>query len=481
MKTIAQLIAQARQSLADKLAKRDEHNTEVEQIRAKMLEEQRDVASDEEAVKIREAQDAKRKLDNEIKEIQERITALEDEQARDEAANRLQREVHAGAKPPKYGEGVGREERTYRPDNGVNGNPSFFRDFYASVERQNSDARARLDRHMVEERADAEKTGKQFRAIGTGTVGGLVVPNYLTEEFAPILRNGRPLANACASKELPEEGMTVIVPRGSTGSSAAAQASQNAAVSNTDVNFNNDLTVNVQTYSGEQDVARQILERGTSGIDQLIYEDLVSAYGTALDVDIINGAGTSGTHKGVLNASGTNSVTFTSASPTVVLAWSKLANAKGLIGANRKMPANLWVMTTTRWAWFVAALDGNNRPLLIDNPSAAINAMGVSNAENFGEGQLVGTLQGIPVLCDDNIPANLGAGTNQDDIICVRRQDLYLWEEGDGMPRELRFEQTKGNNLTVVLVVYGYSAFTAERYAKAVSIVSGTGLVAPTF
>ena len=63
----------------------------------------------------------------------------------------------------------------------------------------------------------------------------------------------------------------------------------------------------------------------------------------------------------------------------------------------------------------------------------------------------------------------------------AKADDLLLWEEGDGTPRQARFEQTLGNQLTVKLVVYGYAAFTAERYAAAVSTISGTGLVTPTF
>jgi hypothetical protein len=35
--------------------------------------------------------------------------------------------------------------------------------------------------------------------------------------------------------------------------------------------------------------------------------------------------------------------------------------------------------------------------------------------------------------------------------------------------------------LTIKTVVYGYGAFTAERYPAAASIISGTGLAAPTF
>jgi hypothetical protein len=57
---------------------------------------------------------------------------------------------------------------------------------------------------------------------------------------------------------------------------------------------------------------------------------------------------------------------------------------------------------------------------------------------------------------------------------------MHLWEQ-PGSPFSLRFEATNAGALTVKSVVYGYAAFTAERYPLAASIISGTGLAAPSF
>ena len=45
----------------------------------------------------------------------------------------------------------------------------------------------------------------------------------------------------------------------------------------------------------------------------------------------------------------------------------------------------------------------------------------------------------------------------------------------------LRFDQPKAAELDVLMVVYGYAAFTANRYPKAFAKITGTGLVTPTF
>jgi hypothetical protein len=75
------------------------------------------------------------------------------------------------------------------------------------------------------------------------------------------------------------------------------------------------------------------------------------------------------------------------------------------------------------------------------------------------------------------MPTNIG--TNLEDVIIVLDEDIVLlWEQGDGMPAQLRFEQTLGQNLTTKLVIYGYAAFTAGRYPQAVGKVGGVDTTA---
>jgi hypothetical protein len=85
---------------------------------------------------------------------------------------------------------------------------------------------------------------------------------------------------------------------------------------------------------------------------------------------------------------------------------------------------------------------------------------------------------GLDVIVDPQIPTNLGAGTNQDPIIVLRASDSILWE---GTPHAEAFRETKADQLSVLLRFYRYAAFTTARYAKSVSVINGTGLVAPTF
>jgi hypothetical protein len=63
----------------------------------------------------------------------------------------------------------------------------------------------------------------------------------------------------------------------------------------------------------------------------------------------------------------------------------------------------------------------------------------------------------------------------------VNGGESHLWE-ASGHPMMLNFEQPNAASLGVLIVVYGYAAYTAERYgAVGHSMITGTGLVAPTF
>ena len=103
-----------------------------------------------------------------------------------------------------------------------------------------------------------------------------------------------------------------------------------------------------------------------------------------------------------------------------------------------------------------------------------MNAAGVLEAVESQ--QVVGQVQGLPVVTDPNIPINFGGGTNQDPIYVMRAEDLWLWETGI---RARVLPETLAGQLTVKLQVYSYIAFTAARYPA--SIVEISGLTTPTF
>lgn len=364
---------------------------------------------------------------------------------------------------------VEREERTYNPDADKRG-VSFLSDV---ISRTFGDVEAaqRLARHAQEERTE-RGSAIETRAIGTSALGAIVVPQYLVDLYAPALRAGRPLADITNRMALPAEGMTVEIPRITTGTSAAVQATQATGVSETDLDETT-LSVPVVTIAGQQTVSLQGISRGR-GTEQIIVRDLVSAYNTALDSQLINGSGSSGQHRGIRNVSGIVSVTYTDDSPTAAEAYPKLFDLVQQIQAGAYRGITHFVMHPRRWAFFAAAV-GTNSPILqiATNPEGTAGQFGVPSY-----GGVVGNILGIPVVLDANVPTNVS--TDRDVILGVSADELHLWEDA-AAPLLIRAEQTSAASLAVLLVVFGFSAFTAGRVPGAHGIVTGSGLAAPTF
>jgi HK97 family phage major capsid protein len=346
---------------------------------------------------------------------------------------------------------------------------SFFSDMYHSQVYGSPEASERLRRHR-------DEMAVEHRDGTTANYAGLVVPQYLTQLAAELARAGRPFADQCTGLPLPADGLTVNISRVTTGSSAAVQAAENDAVSETDID-DTLLTVDVRTIAAGQQLSRQAIERGT-GIDALVAADMMGAMATTLDNQLLNGSGSSGQLLGLTNVGGTNGVTYTDASPTAAELYSKIVDGIQQVNSNRYAGADLIVMHPRRLAFMQAGVDSSNRPLVVPTQNVPQNAMGVGPIAGYGN--TGASIAGLPVVTDANVVTNAGAGTNEDEIYIVRRADMLLFEDA-GSPAMVRMDQTAGLNLTVTMVAYQYACFVAGRYPASISVISGTGLVTPTF
>jgi HK97 family phage major capsid protein len=439
--------------------RRDAVKAEMDAVLEAVASEDRTDLTVEETEKVDALVEEARSLDTKIEKLKTQADA-------DAKASEIRSSVASVATPRIGGTTVTRESRTYseRSDS------SFFKDAYNAQFKSDFTAQDRLARHMREEEIER-------RDVGTAQFEGLVIPQYLIDLAAPLARAGRPFADFATNKmALPPSGMTLNISRMTTGSSTAVQVTQNDAVSETDVD-DTLLTVNVRTIAGQQDLSRQAIERGT-GIDVFVAADLIKSWHTTLDSQILNGAGTAGTIKG-LRASGGNAITFTSTAPTVGLLYPKLADAIQQIQTNSFTNPTHFIMHPRRLAFLLAAVDSTNRPLVVPAANGPMNAAGVGTGGS-AYGNSGYQMMGLPIITDANIGTTYGTTTNQDEIYVVNAGESHLWEQ-PGSPFTLRYDATGAGNLTIKTVVYGYAAYTAERYPLAASIISGTGLSAPTF
>ena len=487
-----ELIEQQEKREADLKAKRDSITG-----RLARMSRGEDAASDAD---VDAALDERGTVDEDLKKVRSRLEQLRAARDDERETDRKQRESNpTQVRKPAYDEvgRVTREERTYTRHKDLTGQASWFADMYRSQELRDWTAQERLQRHGREVEVEMRSGNEvQSRAVATSGFAGLVTPQWLLDLAAEPLRTGRPAANAVQGLPLPEEGMTLNIPRGTTGATAAAQATENSNVSNTDEVWA-DLSIPVRTVSGQQDVSRQSLERGMPGLDALVYLDLAGAYHAELDRQVITGSGASGEMLGIRNTAGINTATAFGAAPTAATFVSKTAGQITAVAqVGTKVQPNVWFFHPRRWGWLTSLSDSQGRPLVVPGVGGPMNvpALVTQPGGYSGDGDQtstttlvsVGSMHGLPVFTDANIPTNIGTPL-EDLAFVVDRRHMLLWEDGDGQPRQLRFEQTLGNQLTVKLVIYGYAAFSAGRYPTAVGRVGGAdtvvaqGLVAPSF
>jgi hypothetical protein len=459
--TLLSLLEQVREQLATKLNERNAKASRLAELRGQ------DAPDENEITTVRTAQTA---LDAEIDQLVAREAELAAEHERDEAMARLSNEIIPASRKPAYDKvaRVGQEKRQYNPAYDPEGK-QFLLDVAREFRHRDAQSTERLARHMDEERV--ERAEYLQRATGTGAFAGLTVPQYLTDMYAPATAALRPFADeGCTNHPLPAAGMTVNISRITTASSVALQASENANVSETDMD-DTLLTINVQTAAGQQTVSRQAIERGT-GIEDVTLQDLFNRWATTLDSTLINQSVTG------LSAVAT-ATSYTDASPTVPELYPKI------LGANAGVEAALLAMGypthatmhSRRWNWLQSQMS-STWPLMAQ-PSIPVQAIGTNNGSPYGKGVRGYLPNGLLVVVDNNISTALGAGT-EDEIYVTPQSECHLWEDPSA-PLFIRAEQTKAASLGVLLVVYGYFAFTFGRYANGMGKVNGTGLIAPTF
>ena len=429
------------------IEKRDAALAKAEAIVEAAQAEARELSPEQDA-EIAASLDEVRSLDEQIKNH----TELEKRSA--EAAELRKEKKFDAAVAPAV---VKSEARTYSPK----AETSFIADAYSAQFNNDFAAKERLARHMNEEKIER-------RDVTSANFAGLIVPQFLTELAAPFARAGRVTSDLARKHQLPDAGLTISISKVTTGT-AVAEQTEGAGVQETDMD-DTKLDISVKTFAGMQDVSRQSLERGTN-IDSLVMADLVSAYHTTLNTAVV----------AELFSSAGNAVTYTDASPTVAELYPKLLDSVQKVQTSFFAGPNVIIMHPRRLAFILAAVDGQNRPLAVPTPSSSGQpAFAYGNgAPLYGNSGY--SIAGLPVFTDATIATDKGASTNQDTIYVGNSQELHLWEQGSGEPMMLRFEQPKASELEVTMIVYGYSAFTANRYPSAWSQINGTGLVTPTF
>lgn len=471
---IDDLINSIEVELEQAVKQRDKASAEVKYILENARKESRGALTTDEDERVKGLFDTRDRLKGEIKGIENKL-----EQARRakkdelETEQEYQQRKETGVRAPAYDRvaRVGSEERTYHEGRDRKG-IDFMWDVVRGTSCGDLEAQHRLSRHMQEERV--ERGQYLTRAVGTGAFTGLTVPQYLTDMYAPAIAAGRPFANICNPHDLPADGMTVNISRITTASSVALQATQNTGVSETNL-ADTLLTINVQTASGQQTLSRQAIDRGT-GIEEVAVADLFKRYATNLDSTLLNQA-TTGLSAVAGTTAAVTATTFSGAGgfyPNILAAAS--ASETALLA---QATPNYIIMHNRRWYWLSNILTSTwpaiNQPSIPDSRNA-----GTNNGAGYAMGVRGVLPNGMLAVVDNNVTLAAGTATNQDEAYVVASEECHLWEDPKA-PVYIRAEQPQAANLGVLLVVYGYFAYTFSRYTNGSQKLTGAGMVAPTF
>ena len=337
-------------------------------------------------------------------------------------------------------------------------------------------------RQMIEQFSDRESNRGasvapmmlSYRALSTASTAGgeFVPPMFLTEQWIEFLRASRVVANCMHHEDLPDGTMSLSIPKVTGGTTVRTQGTQNTNISDTDLQtvF---VTFPVVTFAGQQVVSLQLLDRSPIAFDQVVMKDLAAAHAQDVDLQVISGAGGAGEVTGILNTAGINTVTWTQASPTIKGLYGQIGLAKKDIAEAIFRPATHQFVTPDCWEWIGQSFDTQNRPLVVPEYGGPFNVVQVAPDAATAEGAVGRNLSGLATFEDANLPQTEGSGKNQDVALICRGEENFLYES-PVVTRAL--PQTYGAQLSVLLQLFNYGAFTGARYPTANSVITGTGM-----
>lgn len=288
MTTILDMIAKVDRSIAERLTAREQARQPLTEVRAACAAAGNRDPNEAEATRARASIEAVDRIDAEVAQLRQHRATLATEQAADEAADRLAREVHPGARMPGRG--------SVESDQG----PRWVRthDFRpATVARGQRFADHELVAEHVARRSGPDSAvigqhgslGQMVRAMTT-TSGSAVVPTVWAGDIIDRARNMAAVLQAGA-EIVPMDAKTVNIGR-LTGDPTAAFRAEGTAITASDPTFDN-VTLDAKTMSA---LVVGSLEwfQDADNVDEVVSNAIAQAIATQLDLVALYGGITAG-------------------------------------------------------------------------------------------------------------------------------------------------------------------------------------------
>lgn len=411
--------------------------TSIEGLQTRAATEDRDLTADELRSVQEQAENAKT--------LHTQITLLTEQETRSAAVADMAAKVAGGGAQDDAAQfrAVG-GARTQDRDPGhyrsvkEGGKHSFFTDLYRSKDPNFRDEAA------------ATRLVEHTRSLTTGVAGaGVVAPHWLIEEYAPLARQGRALANAVRQIPLGNDPRPLTLPKqatGADGTNPIQQVNENDATPVTDKWTSAVDTVVPKPTRGEQVFSRQLLDMATPAIDVLIYGDLIAEYNRQVEAAV--GAA-------LVTASGAAVATFATEAAFIgtlpaVPAGDAVVDAAIAVWNGRKLPADILAMSISRWGKFKKLRDSQGRKLIADGGNGSMNVDGVGNVTVAGE------IEGLGII----VTESTAVGPYPDNFLALRAADTLLFESS---LMQFRYEEVSGPD-SIKLGIWAYMAVLV-RYA----------------
>ena len=275
---------------------------------------------------------------------------------------------------------------------------------------------------------------------GTVRDAGIVPVRYLREIIA-LVDQVRPFVNSIDRQPLPDAGMSFKIPKVTTSVTVDEQTSEFDELDSTQGQIE-DITVDVKTFGGVQDVSMQLIDRSDPSYFDELLRQLARSYAHTTDKFAYDAV------------KGTNS------SPGSGLYGATVQGIADSYGVMRFTPNVLHVApggnSGSAWLDYLAAVDLSDRPLFA--AAAPQNAAGL-----ISQGSTAGTVAGLNLVVNPNI------GT--DEAARIFPSAFATFYESAGAP--VRVEVVQPDTWSMRVSVGGYVAI-ANKFPTASRTLSVT-------
>lgn len=243
-------------------------------------------------------------------------------------------------------------------------------------------------------------------AASSGSSGGFLVPEQYSAEIVELLRASAVVRQAGA-RVMPMSG-TLLVPKITTGSSAA-YVGENQNITKTEPKFGQ-IRLTARKLAAVVPISNDLLRTSNPAADDVVLGDLVAGLANTEDAAFIREDGTGNAPKGMYHWANAGNRT-NSAGTALANIETDIRTAIGkLINNNVRMVSPAWLMAPRSRAELEWIRDASG--------NKAFPEVGERNQ-----------LRGYPIYPTNNIPINLGAGSNATEMYFVDMADAVIGEE----------------------------------------------------